>query len=88
MILKQVDPAELSPGQFVAQVRHAVDTDEVRLVVIDSLNGFLHAMTGESDLPLQLHELLTFLGRSRSGDLPCHDSAWIRRRDDAFSGRH
>ena len=62
LILNQVDPAELSPGEFVAQVRRAVDEDHARIVVIDSLNGFLHAMTGESDLPLQLHELLTFLG--------------------------
>ena len=62
LTLKQVDPAELSPGEFVAQIRHAVDDDHVRVIVIDSLNGFLHAMTGESDLPLQLHELLTFLG--------------------------
>ncbi len=62
LILKQVDPAELSPGEFVAQLRHAVDEGHARVIVIDSLNGFLHAMTGESDLPLQLHELLTFLG--------------------------
>ena len=62
LILKQVDPAELSPGEFVAQIRHAVDKNAARVIVIDSLNGFLHAMTGESDMPLQLHELLTFLG--------------------------
>lgn len=60
--LQQVDPAELSPGEFVAQIRHAVDRESARVIVIDSLNGFLHAMAGESDLPLQLHELLTFLG--------------------------
>lgn len=62
LTLKQIDPAELSPGEFVAQIRNAVDRDHARVIVIDSLNGFLHAMTGESDLPLQLHELLTFLG--------------------------
>ncbi len=62
LLLKQVDPAELSPGELVAEIRQAVDESDVRLVVIDSLNGFLHAMAGESDLPLQLHELLSFLG--------------------------
>jgi circadian clock protein KaiC len=62
LVLKQVDPAELSPGEFIAQIRSAVDKDHARVIVIDSLNGLLHAMTGESDLPLQLHELLTFLG--------------------------
>ena len=60
--LVQVDPAELSPGEFVSQIRQAVDDDHARVIVIDSLNGFLHAMAGEADLPLQLHELLTFLG--------------------------
>ena len=62
LILKQIDPAELSPGEFVYRVRQTVDADDVRVVIIDSLNGFLHAMTGENDLPLQLHELLSFLG--------------------------
>ena len=62
LAIKQIDPAELSPGEFVAQIRCAVTEQHARVIVIDSLNGFLHAMTGESDLPLQLHELLTFLG--------------------------
>ena len=62
LVVQQVDPAELSPGELVAQVRDAVDKEGARIVVIDSLNGFLHAMTGEADLPLHLHELLTFLG--------------------------
>jgi circadian clock protein KaiC len=60
--IKQVDPAELSPGEFVSNIRRAVTEDNARVIVIDSLNGFLHAMTGEADLPLQLHELLSFLG--------------------------
>ena len=62
LTLKQIDPAELSPGEFVSQIRQAVTEQKARVIVIDSLNGFLHAMSGESDLPLQLHELLTFLG--------------------------
>jgi len=32
-----------------------------RLIVIDSLNGFLQAMPGEHFLALHLHELLTYL---------------------------
>lgn len=60
---RQVDPAELAPGEFTAQVRDAVEHRNVRLVVIDSLNGYLHAMPEESFLILQLHELLTYLGQ-------------------------
>jgi len=60
---RQVDPAELAPGEFTSQVRDAVEQRNVRLVVIDSLNGYLHAMPEENFLILQLHELLTYLGQ-------------------------
>jgi circadian clock protein KaiC len=63
MEFRQIDPAELAPGEFVAQVREAVEERNVRVVVIDSLNGYLHAMPEESFLILQLHELLTYLAQ-------------------------
>jgi circadian clock protein KaiC len=59
----QVDPAELSPGEFVSQIRNDVETKDTRVVVIDSLNGFLASMPGEHDLTLHLHELLAFLNQ-------------------------
>ena len=58
----QVDPAELSPGEFAATVRHSVEHDGARLIVIDSLNGYLNAMPDERFLILQMHELLSYLG--------------------------
>lgn len=61
IVVQQVDPAELSPGEFSATVRRAVEQSHARVVVIDSLNGFLQAMPEEHFLTLQLHELLTFL---------------------------
>lgn len=61
IVIQQVDPAELSPGEFSATVRSAVEKAHARMVVIDSLNGFLQAMPEEHFLTLQLHELLTFL---------------------------
>jgi circadian clock protein KaiC len=63
--LEQINPAELSPGEFVQQVREAVDTQRhrARLIVIDSLNGFIQAMPGEEFLAIQLHELLSFLNQ-------------------------
>lgn len=60
--VRQIDPAELSPGEFVHLVRDRVDAG-ARVVVIDSLNGYLNAMPTERSLVLQLHELLTFLGQ-------------------------
>jgi circadian clock protein KaiC len=56
-----LDPAEVSPGEFVDMVREAVEVAGVRAVLIDSLNGFLQAMPGEQFLALHLHELLTYL---------------------------
>jgi circadian clock protein KaiC len=61
--VRQVDPSELSPGQFAQALRDAVDTGGARLVVIDSLNGYLAAMPQERQLTAQLHELLTFLAQ-------------------------
>jgi circadian clock protein KaiC len=61
--VRQIDPAELSPGEFVHSVRKAVEESDARMVVIDSLNGYLNAMPQEKFLTIQLHELLTFLGQ-------------------------
>jgi circadian clock protein KaiC len=61
--VQQVDPAELSPGEFAHAARVAVERDGARLVVIDSLNGYLNAMPEEQLLALQIHELLAYLGQ-------------------------
>jgi circadian clock protein KaiC len=61
--VQQIDPAELSPGEFAHAVRQAVDRHQASIVVIDSLNGYLAAMPSEKFLVIQLHELLTYLGQ-------------------------
>ncbi len=63
LAMSQVDPAELSPGEFIAQIRADVEQRDARVVVIDSLNGLLNAMPGERDLILQMHELIAFLNQ-------------------------
>ena len=60
--VQQVDPAELSPGEFAARIRHNVDQG-CSLVVIDSINGYLNAMPGERYLNNQLHELTSYLNQ-------------------------
>ena len=59
--VRQIDPAEISPGEFTHLVKESVLRDNARVVVIDSLNGYLNAMTEDQFLIVQLHELLTFL---------------------------
>jgi circadian clock protein KaiC len=60
--LRQIDPAELTPGELVHAIRRAVEAG-TKLVVLDSLNGYLQAMPEEGFLIVQLHELLTYLGQ-------------------------
>jgi circadian clock protein KaiC len=61
--IHQVDPAELSPGEFVSRIRRLVDENDLRVLVIDSMNGFLNAMPDEQFLAMQLHELLSYLSQ-------------------------
>ncbi len=61
--VQQIDPGELSPGQFAAAVFDAVQRRGARVIVIDSLNGYLNAMPNEQYLLLQMHELLTYLAQ-------------------------
>jgi circadian clock protein KaiC len=61
--VQQIDPAEMSPGEFAHMVRHSVQQDGVRVVVIDSLNGYMNAMPEERFLVLQMHELLSTLNQ-------------------------
>lgn len=61
MVVQQVDPAELAPGEFAHRVRQCVEQQNVSLVVIDSLNGYMNAMPEERYITLHLHELLTYL---------------------------
>ncbi len=61
--VQQIDPAELTPGEFVHAIRQAVEADNAKIVVIDSLNGYMNAMPEERHLMIQLHELLMFLGQ-------------------------
>jgi circadian clock protein KaiC len=66
--IQQIDPAELSSGEFASIVRRAAGERDARgklarMIVIDSLNGYLNAMPEEKFLTAQLHELLSYLGQ-------------------------
>jgi circadian clock protein KaiC len=65
----QVDPAELSPGELTFLIRRAVETNRVKIVAIDSLNGYLNAMPEERFLTIQLHELLMYLSEKSVASL-------------------
>lgn len=61
--IEQIDPAEMSPGEFIHKVRNYVQDLDARVIVLDSVNGFLNAMPDEQYLILQMHEMLSYLGQ-------------------------
>jgi circadian clock protein KaiC len=63
LVIRQIDPAELSPGEFAWRVRGDVEERGSRMIVVDSLNGYLAAMPQEQQLILQMHELLSYLSQ-------------------------
>lgn len=63
LVVNQIDPASLSPGEFASRVVGGVSKRQVRFVGIDSLNAYVHAMPGQNFLMLHMHELLTYLNQ-------------------------
>lgn len=61
--LEQVDPAELSPGEFIDRIRRGVEANHWSIVVVDSLNGLMNSMAEERALTVQLHEVLSYLNQ-------------------------
>ncbi len=61
--IRQIDPAEMTPGEFSHLVRRTVAANDTKLVIIDSLSGYLNAMPHERLLALYVHELLAYLNQ-------------------------
>ena len=59
--VEQIEPGELSPGEFSYRVRDAVENRGVRLIVIDSLNGYLTAIPQSDSHLIRMYELLSYL---------------------------
>lgn len=61
LIIEQIEPGDTSPGEFSHRVRHFVEDKGVRLVGIDTLNGFINAIPMTDTPVVRMHELLSFL---------------------------
>jgi circadian clock protein KaiC len=61
--LQQIDPAEMSPGEFMWNVKGIVEKSDVKVVVVDSLTGYLDAMPESQFLTIQMHEMLSYLNQ-------------------------
>ena len=61
--IQELNAAELSPGEIAHLLVRQVEEDDVGLVVIDTLNGYLHSAMEEPTVLLHLRELVAYLGR-------------------------
>ncbi len=61
--VEQVDTGVIAPSEFAQRVRRTVETDGAKVVVIDSLSGYVNAMLRQSLLLSQMHELITYLSQ-------------------------
>ena len=61
--LTQIDPAQIPPGELADSIVRSVERDKTRMIILDSLNGYVNAMPSEDFLYLHLHELLTYLNQ-------------------------
>ncbi|HEX6124898.1 MAG TPA: ATPase domain-containing protein [Pyrinomonadaceae bacterium] len=64
MALRQIQLAELTPGELSYMVSREVEESGARIVIIDSVNGYLMATPQERYLTMQFHELLAYLNRN------------------------
>lgn len=62
--LRQIEPTEISPGEFASQLVEAVETEDVKLIILDSINGYMQSMPEERLLPIQVHEMLSYLSNN------------------------
>ena len=63
--IQQVESTQMSPGEFADTVRNVVERDRARVIVIDSINGYMQSMPSERLLAVQVHELLSYLATRR-----------------------
>ncbi|HET9468657.1 MAG TPA: ATPase domain-containing protein [Vicinamibacterales bacterium] len=60
----KIEPGSMSPGEFSHSVRKVVEDDKVRVVLIDSLTGYLTAIPEAEAAVVRLHELTSYLATS------------------------
>jgi circadian clock protein KaiC len=59
--VRQVDVGSITPGELASSLRRNIDEEQVKVIVLDSINGYLHSMPDQRQLMVQLHEMLSCL---------------------------
>jgi len=61
--ITKIEPGTMSPGEFSHRVRKAIEDDGVKVVLVDSLTGYLTAIPESAAAVVRLHELASYLAR-------------------------
>lgn len=61
--VRYINLAELTPGELSHMISRQVEKNDVKVVVIDSINGYLAATSQQEFITMQFHELLAYLNR-------------------------
>jgi circadian clock protein KaiC len=61
LTMRQIEPGDISAGEFAHDVREAVDGRGVRAILVDTLNGYTNAFGANDPDTTRLHELLSYL---------------------------
>lgn len=64
VIIEQIEPGTLSPGEFSSRIQRSVEEGGVKIVVIDSLSGYLNAIPQVDEPLARMHELVSYLNGS------------------------
>jgi circadian clock protein KaiC len=65
LVVRQIEPTQMSPGEFAHELQQAVDKDRMTMIIIDSINGYMQAMPEERLLAIQVHEILSYLANNQ-----------------------
>ncbi|MBB6132665.1 circadian clock protein KaiC [Massilia aurea] len=60
-ILRRINPSRISPGELIWNVRRMVEDEDVKLVIIDSINSYLDIIPEEKSLLPQMNELFSYM---------------------------
>ncbi len=61
--IRKINPLLLYPDEFASWVRHEVEEKGIKVVMIDSLNGYNQSMPDEHYLGGHMHQLIGYLNR-------------------------
>ncbi|HEX8199549.1 MAG TPA: ATPase domain-containing protein [Isosphaeraceae bacterium] len=83
LVVEKVNPLVLYPDQFAAWIREEVERKGTRLVMLDSLNGYVQAMPDEQFLVSHMSQLTSYLNRMGVATILTQELPTLTQADEA-----